>query len=271
VITINFHIDKVNLAYYAIQAWVAPDGSKTFIRGQEIRDRLNTFRELALKEDAVACRFLGATRLYEMMTFANHENMVLSALCQRAEALINNLLQQPAFLAIFDDTKLALENYRSEWLADYDKSFEVIKDLTGLNLNRSFEVYVTHPCQPQGINEGDTIYHTYRTGFPHYNTVYMWHEVMHSLIKPVPGRDQTEANNASHAVIELLTDNELRCRFSGASYPPFEGHDFLDATREYLLPSWREYLASSKHDILDYLKLATQLEGKRIAQKDGGK
>jgi hypothetical protein len=78
--------------------------------GQEIRDRLNTFRELALKEDAVVCRFLGATRLYEMMTFANHENMVALL-----KPVFVDFLKHPEQKTITDFHEQALEFMTNEW------------------------------------------------------------------------------------------------------------------------------------------------------------
>jgi hypothetical protein len=264
-ITVNFPIDKCNLACHAVREPVATDGQETFIRGKEPRIRLQQFKEAAEKLDRQSCRFLTAERLYTMMTLANHEGVKLSVLCRRLESFIKALLQEPAFELILKDTQTALESYSKEWLDDYEKSFEIISRLTGLKLDRSFDVYITHPCQRQGMNRSDRIFHTYRTGFPHYNTVYLWHEIMHSYLKPDDRTGQKQDYNASHAVIELLTDNELRCRLSNETYPPFQGHEFLDKTRECLLPSWREYVSGKDHDILKYLKQATELERIRLS------
>jgi hypothetical protein len=87
-------------------------------------------------------------------------------------------------------------------------------------------------------------------------------------------------------VIQLLTDNELRCRLAKSSspgagkqgalaaettYPPFKGHKSLEKAMENLLPSWREYLSGKQHDIMAYLKKAIEIEDERLSKLEGSK
>ena len=61
-------------------------------------------------------------------------------------------------------------------------------------------------------------------------------------------------NDTNHALIQLITDNELRIRLNGGKYPPFEGHSTLTAEMSSLLPKWQEYLLSPNKDILAFEK-----------------
>jgi hypothetical protein len=64
----------------------------------------------------------------------------------------------------------------------------------------------------------------------------MWHEILHFYwLKP---KDE----NLSHAIIELVTDNELRIRLNGGKYPPFVGHSWLEKIRRKIYPYWKKYL-----------------------------
>ena len=57
-----------------------------------------------------------------------------------------------------------------------------------------------------------------------------------------------------HAVIELITDEELRTRLNGGKYPPFVGHGYLQKVKEKLLPKWRKYLKSEKQNIREFIR-----------------
>lgn len=104
------------------------------------------------------------------------------------------------------------------------------------------------------MNGGERICWSYRSDFPHYNTIYMWHEIMHSYLPAVSSDGKVE-----HAVIELLTDDEMRARFNNSIYPPFVGHEELKPLKENLLASWRKYLKSPQKKINEYLKEASQI------------
>jgi len=80
--------------------------------------------------------------------------------------------------------------------------------------------------------------------WPNYATVYLWHEILHSYI----GYSEKE-----HAVIELITDEELRIRLNGSKYPPFAGHKYLAKIKQKILPRWKKYLKSKKRNIREFM------------------
>jgi hypothetical protein len=116
-------------------------------------------------------------------------------------------------------------------------------------------VLVTHPGQRNGQTFADgPIGWTERHDFSHYDTVYLWHEILHHFIKPT--RPTMDVGNPAHAIIELLSDNELRVRLGGGPYPPFLGHPEDLPFQERLLPQWRTYLRQPRRDVLQFLTQA---------------
>jgi len=74
--------------------------------------------------------------------------------------------------------------------------------------------------------------------------VYLWHEILHSYF------DNSDIN---HAIIELITDEELRCFLNHSSYPPFVGHKHLKILKKKLLSKWKIYTNSNNKDIKHFI------------------
>ncbi len=159
----------------------------------------------------------------------------------RNRALIRNFDRSKEFKKILNQTEKYLEFCKKQWRKNYDMTSEIIKELTGLKLNKNFTVYITHPSQRNGRYLGNNqITWGNSEKWPNYTTVYLWHEILHSYFL---NSDLVES------IIELIADNEIRCRLNGCKYPPFEGRKRLIATKKKLLPHWKKYLKSGKRDI----------------------
>jgi len=121
--------------------------------------------------------------------------------------------------------------------------------MTGLELGGRYTVYLTHPSLRNGNYIGrKKITWGHNEDWPNFSTVYLWHEVLHSKLH------DNGADEIGHSIIELATDEELRNRLNGGSYPPWEGHLELAETKEKMFPYWREYLLSSKRRILEFAR-----------------
>ena len=266
---INFKIDKTYLAYEAIATRVAGEEERTFVQDRAGRQHLREFKAAAEKRDPLACLFMKADgKIFRIMTLANHAGLCSEELAKRTENLLLEMTANPLFAPLLEDSHNAVTNLEAEWDSKYSESLKIVEALTGFSFDKTFDVYVTHPCQPAGHNSYGTIFTTFRKGFPNYNTVYLWHEILHSYIEPAAG-DYVDNERSSHSVIQLITDNELRVRMGGGNYPPFEGHDYLNETMECLLPAWRDYLKQDKHDALAFLKIADKLEKERTSKSAG--
>lgn len=241
-IRLHFQVDRRYLALHCL--------SGRFGLGD--RTLLEAFQDRALRFDREACRFLFK---YDWPV---GDLSVRGEMGERAERLITHLEEDPAFATLEAETRTAASQAEQEWNQDLEFSQGVMRDLTGIKFDMDLYVLITHPGQRNGMSFGETkILWTYRNDFPHFNTVYLWHEIMHKYIKA--SVRATFVDNPSHALIELITDNELRVRLGGPAYPPFEGHPQNEPYRQKLLPSWRAYLKQPDKDIFSFLKSAEAL------------
>lgn len=137
-----------------------------------------------------------------------------------------------------------------QWNGNLKETSLIIKELTGLDLDKSLTVYITHPSFNRGRHlGGNKIAWSHSEDYPNYSTVYLWHEILHSYL---------EKNNLTHSIIQLVAENELKTRLNGGKYPPFEGHEDLFPIMKKLLPSWKKYLKSKDKNIVQFIKANDQ-------------
>lgn len=137
-----------------------------------------------------------------------------------------------------------------QWNKNLKEASLIIKELTGLDLDKSLTVYITHPAFNRGRYLGNNkIAWSHGEDFPNYSTVYLWHEILHSYL---------EKNDLTHSIIQLVAENELKTRLNGGKYPPFEGHEDLFPIMKKLLPSWKKYLKSKDKNIVQFIKTNDQ-------------
>jgi hypothetical protein len=159
---------------------------------------------------------------------------------------LEQIEQSSEFKKIRQQTEESLQRVKEQWEKNYSQTSQIIENITGLDLNKEVTVLMTHPDLLNGMYLGNnTLAWSHREDWPNYSTVYLWHEIMHSYF------DRTDL---SHALIEFVTDNELRTQLNqGETYPPFVGHENLFLLEEKILPHWRNYLTevtkNGKRDI----------------------
>lgn len=149
---------------------------------------------------------------------------------------LEDLEQSSQFKKIFDQTKKHLVFSQIEWENNLENTTKIINKLTGLDLDKTFQVYIAHLSMQIGqYFPENTIIWGHQEDFPNYTTIYLWHEILHSYL-----------NNSKdeHALIQLIADNELRIYLNGGKYPPFSGHESLFPLMENLLPRWKNFVQS---------------------------
>ena len=123
-----------------------------------------------------------------------------------------------------------------QWKNNLNKTSKIINDITGLKLSKKFNVYLTHPSLKNGkYIAKNSIAWGHHENYKNYTTIYLWHEILHSYF---------DLNDLNHAIIQLVTDNELRLKLNGTKYPPFEGHKDLQNLMSKIVPYWRKYLTT---------------------------
>lgn len=162
------------------------------------------------------------------------------------------LKQSKEFKVILRQTEAYREFCEKEWSSNYEQASKIIQDLTQFDLENKFTILITHPSLRNGRNlKGNKIVWGHAEDWPNYTLVYLWHEILHAYM----GRSETE-----HALIQLVTDYELRRQLGGPEYPPFTvGHDYLQKTEEAIYPHWQKYLASSNKNFASFQEEAKEL------------
>ncbi|HEY9717705.1 MAG TPA: hypothetical protein V6C69_09570 [Trichormus sp.] len=237
-ISLNFQIVPEYVIYHAI----VNSSPHRLVDGVP-PENIVEFQKAAKSKDETACDFLnygvGETNVLASPTIAE--------VAQRTENFIQTMKADSTFASVLKETINSLEHVRSEWERNLVKTDALISDWTGLPLTGEFRIFLTHPALKQGHYLGrlKAICWANRNTWPNYNTVYLWHELLHNFMS---------GGDLEHAIIQLITDNELRIRLNGGSYPPFEGHPDLSKLMEAVLPHWKSYLAGKERNINLFIK-----------------
>jgi len=142
------------------------------------------------------------------------------------------------------------ENYKTlcktEWEANYEYCYKYLTQKIGIPFkDDSFTCYITHPglCHGKSIGNNEFMF-GHAADWPNYSTVYFWHEILHSYF----GESDLE-----HALIEFITDEEMRARLNNISYPDYVGHKNLAEIKDKIFDQWKEFLNSDKwNDVFEF-------------------
>ena len=161
--------------------------------------------------------------------------------------LFPEIKKSDSYRAILKQTQEYKEEIRIEWFKNYEKSFEIMKSVSKLDLKENFEIIVTHPAVGNGTNlRNYTIVWGSWGEWNNYATIYLWHEILHTFLE---GK-----SNIEHSIIQYAADNELRRRLNGTNYPPFVGHKRLLPTMNLLFDDWEMFLKNGEEDIKAWSK-----------------
>jgi hypothetical protein len=232
-----FKVDKSILACKTIEQYKNPNNSENIVN----------FLNLAWELNKDFCTILD--KRLSLFDYCYFNNLEAGHEANRLQKYIKALTQTNEFEILYKETKESKKEIIKEWsitnllIKAYLKEFNI-------TLNDEFKVYLVHPNQNAGRYLGNNkILWSYKSPqkqlFKYYNSVYLAHEMLHSYFG---------TTDREHAIIELLTDNELRTRLDPSQkYPPFEGHEYLNKLKAELLPIWKNFLKQDKKDINDFV------------------
>jgi hypothetical protein len=186
--------------------------------------------------------------------FMGDYKVKLENIVGKTEALLTDTEKLPLYKKFYQETL----DYRT-WLENEwnHKKVEVAKhlmDIVKIELPpKDFEVLVIHPAVGVGCYLGDgKIFWGHSEDWGNYSLVYLIHEALHGYFGD---------SELTHALIELIADNELRTRLNGGGeYFKCDGeevgHDYLRSLEQKLLPAWKKYLkqGANKGNIFDLVK-----------------
>ncbi|MEK7635726.1 MAG: hypothetical protein AAB405_01390 [Patescibacteria group bacterium] len=163
----------------------------------------------------------------------------------KLEKIYKEIIKSPEFRRLYKETFQYLKFIKKQWRKNKKEVFKIINDLSGVKLpQKQITVCITHPKLKNGrmIPNKNIILWGHSEDWKNYSTVYLCHELMH-----IATENKFKNLELGHAIIELLTDNELRIRLNKKGNYFYEdkkeiGHKYLKLLEKKILKYWKEYL-----------------------------
>lgn len=195
---------------------------------------------------------------------------IIKSFPEKAISVFNLVKDSKEFKRIVLETKKYKQFVANQWDANKNIVFKTLEELIGFALpKKTITVLITHPKLHNGISlsNRNIIGWGHKEDWKNYSVVYLAHEIMHSVMTEKLG--QLGRNEISHAIIELITDNELRIRLSNKGIYFKEnkmevGHPDLRSIEKKILPAWKKYLKKKDKKIEEFYKEAVNILKKDI-------
>ena len=181
----------------------------------------------------------------------------------RAADYLSEVKQLSQFRKLISQTQSYVRFCEDQWKKNYLVASSFIRDITGFNLNKDMDVYVTHP----NLRNGDCLvkYGIIEWGHhedsQNYATVYLWHEILHSYLDMnyVTIGYHDGISSFVEGVVESITDEMLRCKLNGEPYEPFVGREELIPFKRKLLPMLEARTKGGASLFSDFMETAKQI------------
>lgn len=176
------------------------------------------------------------------------KNFIISI--KEADKIKKEIEKSKEFKKLYKETREYLNIIKKRWQEKEKEIFDFIKEISGIYIpNKKIKVFINHPKSNIGLSfsEKNAIFWGHPEDWENYSVVYICHELMHILTKY-----KEKNKDIMHALIELMTDNELRIKLNGSGKyfkeNGFEiGHYELRKLFKKILPYWEKYLKEKTH------------------------
>jgi len=198
------------------------------------------------EENPAVFYFLAGAPEYE--TYLS-DSLSYKTLSDLSDNVLNAQKEIPEYKRLIEETEAYINFLEDQWGKNENEVLKIVSELTGLSIpDISINVFVTHPKLRNGFSlDKNNLAWGHPEDFKNYSTVYLCHELMHILT-------DLDDSDITHAIIELLIDNELRIRLNkGGKYFEQKGHSKLVELEKKILPYWQEYLKKSNKNINDFI------------------
>jgi hypothetical protein len=263
-IKLDFQINKYYLAYVLFNKSSQPED----FFDPPIKQKIQSFRKKLWKEykNNPSYYFIHLVS-YKHIKWAI-ENIYLKDNPSSSEVQIKKLpkdiqkifqviFQSPVFKIILKETNQYKNSVKDQWSQNQNFVLNYLEEIIGEKLpNISVPVNIIHPRLKQGrVNSSRSIIWGHPEDWPNYSIVYLTHELLHIVFNyyKIPQKD------LSHAIIELISDNELRIRLNQKGKYFKEGrnnigHPHLRKIEKKILPHWSKYLKNKQKNICSLYK-----------------
>jgi hypothetical protein len=189
-------------------------------------------------------------RFYEAFIQDNPENYMTDAV-EESKILVNEGMKSVAFQNLLKDTNEYKTWLEKEWNKNKEKIIATLKDILRIEIpSHAVKVLVVSNKMKNGYHLDKGVFAWgHSEDWPNYSMVYLCHEFLHDII---------ESSDLTHAIIELIADNEMRIRLNGyGEYlyinGKYIGHKNLLEMEKEMLPDWKNYLANKSNSIYDFI------------------
>lgn len=244
----SFVINKPYLLVHALKA----HQPSPFPEWEKLENRL-----WKLAPDAYA--FMMGRPEFAFLSVANEDKAAkfLRTIAQDFSRLLDRAFRSREFRRLYKETKGYRDFIEKQWQKNREQVFGILEELLGFPVpEMTITVFITHPKLHNGryFPKHNVICWGHSEDWKNYSTVYLAHELLHLLLYKKLKRD-----DLTHAIIELIADNELRIRLNkGGKYFVEKGkevgHPHLRSMEKKILPYWRKYLKEEKKDIVVFYK-----------------
>ncbi len=230
--------------------------NKYYLVGQAIASKIKPFPAWKKLEEKIwgkykeepAYYFLNpkhikwAMEKMQMDFLTKNINEVFQKNALKLEKIYKDIFETSEFKKLLKETQNYLHLTEKRWNRKQKNALDFIAKKSGIKIpNKKFTIFLTHPKLHNGraITEKDIIVWGHPEEWKNYTVVYLCHELMHFLTW-----DKQKNPLIMHAIIELLTDNELKI-FLGQNKKEKNqgviGHKNLLSLRKKILPYWINY------------------------------
>lgn len=201
-----------------------------------------------------------------------NEELLLSTLKAYNDPKYNKMFKDIYKTRLFEETyaktKKNLVTVTKEYLENFDTVKDYFHNTLKIKPNLTINAYIVSPDLRTGLayyNDDNSIILGHKNGnlIKNYNTTYLVHEAMHCLYpylnEPPRNTFTTGDVNLTHALIELVSDNELFTKLDSQNrYMNNEkllGHSFTREHKKVIMPYWFKFLGLSREEQLKRVNL----------------
>jgi len=218
------------------------------------------------KSSLVYSFFMGRPESAFLETDENKVKNIINEFSKKVIPVFDLIKNSKEFKRIVSETKEYKQFVTNQWNTNKNIALETLEELVGSTLpKKTVTVLITHPKLHNGVHflGKNIIGWGHEEDWKNYSTVYLAHEIMHSIMIEKLGLS-TGRNGISHSIIELMTDNELRIRLNNSGKYFKEnnkeiGHPDLRSIEKKILPAWKKYLKKKDKKIEKFYKKVSNI------------
>lgn len=244
---LSFKINKYYLLAHALKSEQSPFGGWVNLPNKlwEISNNAYSFLFNPSSQDIIF------TKIESDKDFG----LFLNTIAKDSDKIISTAFKSEEFTRLYKETEKYKESIEKEWNNKRKNITKTTEEIMGEKFpDIKINVLITHPnlCNGIALPNSNTICWGHKENWENYSMVYLMHEALHLLLDKKLGKD-----NLTHAIIELIADQELRVRLNknGAYFKESKevvGHPFLLKLSKTILPYWKKYLERKNKDIANF-------------------